>query len=34
MVWVHAMETPRDQLFYFTFDEMLKLRLATEKAAA
>jgi hypothetical protein len=33
MVWVHAMETPTDQLFYFTHDELLKLRLATEKAA-
>jgi hypothetical protein len=33
MVWVHAMETPTDQLFYFTRDELLKLRLATEKAA-
>src|ERR1700730_11704290 len=33
MVWVHAMETPTDQLFYFTRDELLKLRLATEKVA-
>jgi hypothetical protein len=33
MVWVHAMETPTDQLFYFTRDELLRLRLATEKAA-
>jgi hypothetical protein len=32
MVWVHAMETPTDQLFYFTRDELLKLRLATGKA--
>jgi hypothetical protein len=34
MVWVHAMETPKDQLFYFTRDELLKLRLATEMTAA
>ena len=33
MVWVHAMETPTDQLFYFTREELLKLRLATEKVA-
>src|ERR1700704_3542678 len=33
MVWVHAMETPTDQLFYFTRDELFKLRLATERAA-
>jgi hypothetical protein len=33
MVWVHAMETPTDQLFYFTREELLKLRLATDKAA-
>jgi hypothetical protein len=31
-VWVHAMETPPDQLFYFTGDELLKLKLATGKA--
>jgi len=29
MVWVHAMQTPPDQLFYFTGDELLKLKLAT-----
>ena len=32
MVWVHAMETPPDQLFYFTGEELLKLKLATGKA--
>jgi hypothetical protein len=32
MVWVHAMQTPPDQLFYFTGDELLKLKLATGKA--
>jgi hypothetical protein len=32
MVWVHAMQTPADQLFYFTGDELLKLRLATARA--
>jgi hypothetical protein len=31
MVWVHAMETPPDQLFYFSGDELLKLKLATER---
>jgi hypothetical protein len=29
LVWVHAMEMPPDQLFYFTGDELLKLKLAT-----
>jgi hypothetical protein len=28
-VWIHAMETPKDELFYFTPDEMIKLNLAT-----
>ncbi len=28
-VWVHAMETPRDNLFYFKPDELLGLKLAT-----
>jgi hypothetical protein len=28
-VWVHAMETPRDQLYYFTPAELLELKLAT-----
>jgi hypothetical protein len=32
MVWVHAMQTPPDQLFYFTGDELLKLKLATGTA--
>ena len=32
LVWVHAMETPPDQLFYFTGDELLKLKLATGRA--
>ena len=32
MVWVHAMQTPPDQLFYFTGDELLKLKLATARA--
>jgi len=31
MVWVHAMQTPPDQLFYFTGDELLKLKLATAR---
>lgn len=29
-VWLHAMETPSDRLFYFQPDELLKLKLATE----
>ena len=28
-VWVHAMETPPDELFYFKPDELLTLKLAT-----
>jgi len=28
-VWVHAMETPRDELYYFKRDELLALKLAT-----
>ena len=31
-VWVHAMETPKDQLFYFKSDELLALKLATREA--
>jgi hypothetical protein len=28
-VWIYAMETPKDELFYFTSDELMKLNLAT-----
>lgn len=28
-VWVHAMETPKEQLYYFKADELLSLKLAT-----
>jgi hypothetical protein len=28
-VWVHAMETPKDELFYFKSEELLTLKLAT-----
>lgn len=28
-VWVHAMETPRDELYYFTAAELTELKLAT-----
>ncbi|ODN70688.1 hypothetical protein [Methylobrevis pamukkalensis] len=28
-VWIHAMETPPEQIFYFTQDELLELKLAT-----
>ncbi len=30
-VWVHAMETPKDELFYFKPDELLSLKLATRQ---
>ena len=33
-VWVHAMETPKDELFYFRPDEMLALKLATGRDPA
>lgn len=29
-VWVHAMETPRHELFYFTMEELTGLKLATD----
>jgi hypothetical protein len=29
-VWIHAMETPKTELFYFTPDELLAMRLATK----
>jgi hypothetical protein len=32
-VWVHAMETPKDELFYFKPDELLALKLATQSGA-
>ena len=28
-VWIHAMETPKEELFYFTPDEKIALNLAT-----
>jgi len=31
-VWVHAMETPKDELYYFTSKELLDLKLATDPA--
>ena len=34
LVWVHAMETPAAELFYFTAEELVDLDLATEVAAA
>jgi hypothetical protein len=33
-VWVHAMETPKDELFYFRPDELLSLKLATQSGKA
>ncbi len=33
-VWVHAMETPKDELFTFKPDELLALKLATATSAA
>jgi hypothetical protein len=32
-VWVHAMETPANELFYFKPDELLSLKLATARAS-
>jgi hypothetical protein len=32
-VWVHAMETPANELFYFRPDELLALKLATARAS-
>lgn len=32
-VWMHAMETPSDRLYYFRPDELMALKLATEIAA-
>jgi hypothetical protein len=33
-VWVHAMETPKEQLYYFKADELLSLKLATSIAGS
>jgi hypothetical protein len=33
-VWVHAMETPPDELFYFKPEELLELKLATSVGGA
>jgi hypothetical protein len=33
LVWIHAMETPSTELFYFKPDELLTLKLATPRAA-
>lgn len=33
-VWVHAMETPKERLYYFKADELLSLKLATSVAGA
>jgi hypothetical protein len=33
-VWVHAMETPKDELFYFKPEELIGLKLATAAAGA
>ena len=32
-LWVHAMETPKDQLYFLKPDEMLSLKLATQRGA-
>jgi hypothetical protein len=34
LVWIHAMETPVDQLFYFKPEELLVLKLATPASAS
>lgn len=33
-VWVHAMETPKDELYYFKPAELVSLKLATQAAGA
>jgi hypothetical protein len=33
-VWVHAMETPKDELYYFKPTELISLKLATQAAGA
>ena len=33
LVWIHAMETPKDELFYFKPAELLSLKLATLRGA-
>jgi hypothetical protein len=33
-VWMRAMETPRDALYYFKQDELLSLKLATQRGDA
>ena len=33
-VWVHAMETPKEKLFYFKPGELLALKLATVSESA
>ena len=33
-VWMHAMETPREELYYFKPDELLALKLATQRGSA
>jgi hypothetical protein len=32
-LWVHAMETPKDQLYFLKPDELLSLKLATQRGA-
>ena len=32
LVWIHAMETPKEELFYFQPDELVALKLATGRA--
>jgi hypothetical protein len=34
LVWIHAMETPKDELFTFKPDELLALKLATQSGGA
>jgi hypothetical protein len=33
LVWIHAMETPAEELFTFKADELLTLKLATPRGA-
>jgi hypothetical protein len=33
-VWVHAMQTPKDEIYYFSPAELLELKLATDGPGA
>jgi hypothetical protein len=33
-LWVHAMETPKDELYFLKPEELLSLKLATQRGTA